>query len=157
MKYKLIKEYPDSPKLGTIALPYRNSKDAIHHYVVEHTKKNCDYLAISKRSVEQYPEYWEEVNENLWWCVWIREYIQHDVVLFNAWTPYQIECIKGNDLNRHYFETKEEADKFILYNKPCLSAHDILCRFGYSREFGKNSIVFTGSEESLTEFINDTK
>ena len=38
-KYKLIKEYPGSSKLGQIALPYTDSKNAVVHYVVERNQK----------------------------------------------------------------------------------------------------------------------
>lgn len=125
-KYKLIKEYPGSPKLGTIALPYTNNRGKVVHYIVEHPEKYCDYLGIGKTVVEHFYEYWEEVNDNIFWCVWEKDFIQYDVVLFKAWTPNEIECIKeGADSNRHYFKTKEEAEQYIIKNKPCLSLNDV--------------------------------
>jgi hypothetical protein len=61
-KFKLIKEYPGSPKLGQIALPYTDSKNQIVHYIVERNQKNdCDYVAIPKKHVEDNPDYWQEV------------------------------------------------------------------------------------------------
>ena len=147
-KYKLIKEYPGSPELGTIV--EKELRSSFSYFYRSGDKRIC----VHTTHVEDNSEYWEEVNDNIFWCVWEKDFIQYDVVLFKAWTPNEIECIKeGADSNRHYFKTKEKAEYFILYNKPCLSMHDILNRFGYSREFGKNSIVFTGSEETLKELI----
>jgi hypothetical protein len=61
-KFKLIKEYPGSPKLGQIALPYTDSKNAVAHYIVDRNdKKDCNFIALSKKWVENQPEYWEEV------------------------------------------------------------------------------------------------
>lgn len=61
-KFKLIKEYPGSPKLGQIALPYTDNKDAVAHYIVDRNdKKDCDFIALSKKWVENQPEYWEEI------------------------------------------------------------------------------------------------
>jgi hypothetical protein len=63
---------------------------------------------------------------NCWRTSKEKDFIQYDVVLFKAWTHNEIECIKeGADSNRHYFKTKEEAEDFILYNKPCLSINEI--------------------------------
>lgn len=104
MKYKLIKTYPGSQELGTIVSSENKTSDW----------KGSNYY-------EKYPEFWEKVNDNLWWCVWENDYIQDNRVYFKSWTPYQIECVQLPDLLRHYFKTKEDAEDFILYNKPCLN------------------------------------
>lgn len=129
MKYELIKEYPGSPELGTIATPYKNSCDKTVHYTVTHPTDLGAYLAISKKDIETNPDYWAKVNENLWWCVWEKDYIQDKSVYFKSWTPCQIECIQLPDLLRHYFKTKKEAEEFIEDNKPCLSYSDLIWRF----------------------------
>ena len=44
---------------------------------------------------------------------------------FNAWEPIKVEAIKYDTNTRKYFSTKEEAEEFIFYNKPCLSYNDV--------------------------------
>jgi len=108
MKYKLIKEYPGSENLG-----YEVSSD-------------CGTLEWKGTNFyEKYPEYWEKVNEYLWWVVFTKE-----EALFKTYTPYLIEtyAYHVND-SRKCFKTKEEAEEFILFNKPCLSYSDIIWNF----------------------------
>lgn len=52
-KYKLIKIYPGSPKLGTIAEGIYGGESYSYN----------EYSNVSKGSIEDYPEYWEEVIE----------------------------------------------------------------------------------------------
>lgn len=126
MKYKLIKEYPGSPKLGQIALPYTDSKNDVAHYIVDRNDKtDCDFIALSKKWVENQPEYWEKVNDYLWWRVWDRDYFQDDEIYFVAWKPYQVECIPELDSSNNYFKTKEEAEQYIIKNKPCLTLNEV--------------------------------
>ncbi len=56
-KFKLIKEYPGSPNLGTIC-EERNNKSSFCYYF--EGEKN---IGITKDQVENQPEYWEEVIE----------------------------------------------------------------------------------------------
>ena len=124
MKYELIKEYPGSPELGTIATPYKNSCDKTVHYTVTHPTDLGAYLAISKKDIETNPDYWQKVNDNVWWCVWSTD------GFFKDWTPYRVECERNDlDKNRVYFKTKKEAEEFIEDNKPCLSYSDLIWRF----------------------------
>lgn len=58
-KYKLIKEYPGSPKLETIV--QKNTTDYKYEYVSYEITKVIRYITIN--IVEQYPEYWEKVVE----------------------------------------------------------------------------------------------
>lgn len=118
-KYKLIKEYPGSPALGTVALPYTDSKNKVVHYIVEHTRKDCDYLAIGRTVVEHFSDYWEEEND-IWYIVLLR-----DGAFRNSWEPIRVETDPYAAEDRRYFKTKEEAEHFILYNKPCLSINEI--------------------------------
>ena len=119
-KYRLIKEYPGSPELGTIALPYTDSRDRVVHYIVEHTRKDCDYLALPKKHIEDNPYYWEEVEDNIWYMVSLT-----DMPFHNAWEPIKGDAYPNDTEDSKYFKTKEEADHFILYNKPCLSINEI--------------------------------
>jgi len=121
MKYKLIKEYPGSPELGTIVEKEPSSKS----YFYRSGNKN---LCILNNHVEDNPEYWEKVNDNLWWIVFTKK----DTV-FNPYEPYLIEtCLYQSNDSRQYFKTKEEAEEFILDNKPCLSYTDIMWNFPHN-------------------------
>lgn len=53
MKYKLIKEYPGSPELGT-EVEKRDGKTYVPN----------TYLIFRDNNVEDYPEYWEKVAAN---------------------------------------------------------------------------------------------
>ena len=55
MKYKLIKEYPGSPKLGTVVI--KNNDFGGYSYIEPNIQE------YSKGVIEQYPEFWEEVVE----------------------------------------------------------------------------------------------
>lgn len=57
-KFKLIKEYPGSPKLGVIANDYRNSLQGQYYYTLEE-----GYGQINKELVDGQTEYWEEIKE----------------------------------------------------------------------------------------------
>jgi len=52
-KYKLIKEYPNSPLEGTVV-----TKDELGQYVAENP-----LLIFQKVDIEMYPEFWEEIKE----------------------------------------------------------------------------------------------
>jgi hypothetical protein len=119
-KYKLIKEYPGSPELGQIALPYTDSKNQIVHYIVERNqKKDCDYIAILKKHVEDNPDYWEEVND-IYYMVSLT-----DMPFHNAWEPIRVEAIALDTDTKKYFSTEEGAKSFILFHKPCLSYNEV--------------------------------
>jgi hypothetical protein len=118
MKYKLIKEYPGSPELGTVVEKESKIKSNTSYYYREGEKRYCIY----DYHVEDNPEYWEKVNDNFWWIVFTKQ-----EALFETYTPYLIEtyAYHAND-SREYFKTKEEAEEFVLYNKPCLSYKDVM-------------------------------
>lgn len=126
MKYKLVKTYPGSPELGTEVEKQINSQT---YYHIHNDRK----FGVLTEHVEDNPEYWEKVNENLLWVVWERDYDQDLVKLFRAWFAYKIECVPTTlGSERHYFKTKEEADNFITRNKPCLSLNDVSLILGVS-------------------------
>ena len=118
-KYKLINEYPGSPKSGTIALPYTDNRDRVVHYIVEHTEKDIDYLALPKKHIEDNPYYWEEQND-IWYVVLLR-----DGAFRNAWEIIKVQEDPSGLEHKKYFKSRTEAEHFILYNKPCLSINDI--------------------------------
>jgi hypothetical protein len=57
-KYKLIKEYPGSPKLGTV-VEYKD--DQYQLYLIEN--KTSNYGQFPKTYVENLPEFWEKIKE----------------------------------------------------------------------------------------------
>ena len=115
MKYKLIKEYPGSPELGT-EVEKRDSD----------TYVSSTYLIFRNDNIENMPEYWEKVSDDIWWGVWKRDYIQSGAELFKAWIPYKIECIPVVwSSERQYFKTKEEAEQYIIKHKPCLTLTEV--------------------------------
>jgi hypothetical protein len=129
MKYKLIKEYPGSPPLGTIVEQESSSKS----YFFTSQKRN---LCVLKNHVEDNPEYWEKVNDNLWWVV----FTKGDTV-FNMYEPQLIEtCLYQSNDSRQYFKTKKEADEFVIDNKPCLSYTDIMWNFPHNTKKDNVSI-----------------
>jgi len=112
MKYKLIKCYPGSPDLG---------------YEISSENKTIDWKG--SLFYDKYPEYWEKVNENLWWCVSEKDY-KVNYSLFEAWFVYTIESYGPSSLSPlKYFKTKEEAENFVFCNKPCLSYNDLASYF----------------------------
>ena len=118
-KYKLIKEYPGSPKLGTVCEQRINGSSFRYYF----EKEQC--LGILKYQVESQPEYWEEVNDDVRHIVSTRNY-QTNNTLFEEWIVYSIWPNFTSDSNHlNFFKTKEEAEYFILKNKPCLSLQDV--------------------------------
>ena len=119
MKYKLIKEYPGSPELGTVV--EKTLRSETNFFYTIGNKRIC----VLNSHVEDNPEYWEKVNDNLWWVV----FIEKDN-LFNPYKPYLIEtCLYQSNDSRHYFKTREDAEEFIIDNKPCLNYTDIMWNF----------------------------
>jgi len=120
MKYKLIKEYPGSPELGTVVEKISNSISSYHY------KSGEKIYCVFNNHVEENPEYWEKVSKDIWWVVWKRDYIQEGAELFKAWTPYKIECIPVVwSSERQYFKTKEDAEQYIIKHKPCLTLTEV--------------------------------
>jgi hypothetical protein len=118
-KYKLIKEYPGSPELGTVCEEREERSSFCYFY------KEEQYLGILKYHVENQPEYWEEINDDVRYIVSTRNY-QTNNTLFEEWFVYSIWPNFTSDSNHlNFFNTKEEAEYFIVKNKPCLSLQDV--------------------------------
>lgn len=118
-KFRLIKEYPGSPKLGTIVEKDERYGSHIYKYI----ESNSNF-GVLKYHVEDNPEYWEEIKETIGWSIWKTD------GFFKSWTPYKFEGeIKDTDKNRFNFKTKEAAKEFVIYNKPCLSFSDLIWNF----------------------------
>jgi len=133
MKYKLIKEYPGSPELGTV----HSSENKTNEW------KGIGFYV-------SHPEYWKKVTDKHY--VVFKDKYQS----FDPWKVYQVHnkgCLPILQDSLRNFKTEEEAEEFILYNKPCLSYDDVCKMFGYSREFNGDVIAFYISEKSLKEFV----
>jgi hypothetical protein len=113
-KYKLIKTYPGSPDLGT-EVQEHNTKSGF--YYDEHR------MSVLRYHVENQPEYWEEVRST-YYLVFTK-----DESSFKAWQSYKSETTSFMRDDVNYFARKEDAEEFILYNKPCLSYGDICWNF----------------------------
>ena len=143
MKYELIKEYPGSPELGTEVEKDKLSKSYFY-------RCGDKRWVVLNDHVENNPEYWKKVDENVWWCVWKND------GFFKAWTPYRVECERNDlDKNRGYFKTKEEAKDFILFNKPCLSYNDISFHFPFNTESKDSDLHFKVNPDRLKSIIKN--
>jgi hypothetical protein len=131
-KFKLIKEYPGSPDLGTEVEKESNSKSSSSYFYRSGDRRIC----VFNHHVEESPEYWEEVNQNAWYVVSNRDY-QYNWTLFQEWTVYFINTSypQVRDENLNYFKTMEEAKNFILYNRPCLSLAEVQKMIGPSDNY----------------------
>jgi hypothetical protein len=140
-KYKLIKEYPGSPKLGTEVEKQIKSQTYYHIH--------CDRkFGVLTEHVEDNPEYWLEIRE-VCFVVSKTDYIQEKYSNFKAWTIYTIYEDNKRDSVLNYFKTKEEAEDFVLHNKPCLSYSDIVWVF--KEDTKKNT--FSTDIDILLQFI----
>ncbi len=123
--YKLIKEYPGSPKLGASVSISTNSKS----YFFRNENKSI-YVLIEH--VENHPNFWEEVKNFPCWMVFTKADTS-----FETYKPYKTEIYEWFDKeNKIHFNTEEEAKTFIIFNKPCLSYNDIkeYIQLGYTSE-----------------------
>ena len=125
-KFKLIKEYPGSPELGTEVEKQAKSQTYYHIY-------NDRKFGVLTEHIENQPEYWEEVVENIYYMVSLI-----DMGFHNAWEPMRVETIKYDTDTKKYFSTKEGARDFIIQHKPCLSFNEVRGLVGHSF-FGSTS------------------
>jgi len=117
-KYKLIKEYPGSPKLGTIV--EKDERCGSHIYKYRESNSN---FGVLKYHVEDNPEYWEEVIENRFMVS------TRNAAFYNA---YKILTVSSDFKPKEYhylFNTKEDAEEFMFNHKPCLSYFDLIWNF----------------------------
>lgn len=117
-KYKLIKEYPGSPKLGTIV--EKDERCGSHIYKYRESNSN---FGVLKYHVEDNPEYWEEVIENKFMVS------TENCYYYGAYEVLTVSSdFKGKE-HEYLFDTKEAAEEFIFNHKPCLSYSDLIWNF----------------------------
>ena len=117
-KFRLIREYPGSPSLGTEV--ERISKSYKNYSYSEGNERVC----VISEHCEDNPEYWEEIKDIVLWVVYERS-----CGFFLAWKPYSIDYTTTYSST---FKTKREAEEFILKHKPCLSLTEVQCIIGAS-------------------------
>lgn len=118
-KFRLIREYPGSPKLGTIV---KKEFSTEFIYIVDGSKFGSRY-GVMKYHVENNPEYWEEIIENKFMVS------TRNSAFLNA---YNVAKVNPNYKCNEYeklFDSNEAAEEFIIYNKPCLSFSDLIWNF----------------------------
>lgn len=117
-KFRLIKEYPGSPKVGSVV----EESNSVSAYVFEDVK-NSIFFKTPKRYIEDNPEYWEEIIENKFMVS------TRNSAFLNAYSVAKVNPnYKCNEYEK-LFDSKEAAEEFILYNKPCLSYGDLMWNF----------------------------
>jgi hypothetical protein len=144
-KYKLIKEYPGSPDLGTEVEKESNSKSSSSYFYRSGDKRIC----VFNDHVEYNPEYWEEVND-IYYMVSLT-----DMPFHNSWEPIRVETMPFDTDNRRYFETKKQAEEFILYNKPCLSYKDVSFISRFNVKSKEDVLLLEFSPSKLIELVKE--
>ena len=117
-KFRLLREYPGSPKIGSVV----EESGSLSAYVFEDVE-NSIFFKTPKRYIEDNPEYWEEIIENIFMVS------TRNSGFVNA---YSVVKVNPNYKFNEYelsFNSREDAEKFILYNKPCLSYGDLVWTF----------------------------
>jgi hypothetical protein len=132
-KFKLVKEYPQSPLQGTIV-----TKDKHGQYVAENP-----LLIFQRIDIELYPEFWQEVKEPLFTTIDGYEVFEGDDYIFITEHWIAVTNIKGslyhNTETRPRFKVKELAEQFISENKPIYSKKQIKEAF---QECGTSKVAF---------------
>ena len=115
MRYRLIKEFPFSPKLNSIVCTnaLEANSEGLHFIGIDYINK---FLG----------EYFEEIKDEYRFLVYTKDMAFHNpwkVVEFKK-QPEDYEGMKDSESIR-FFKTKAEAYDFIINNKPCFSLDDL--------------------------------
>lgn len=173
-KYKLIKKYPGSLEVGTVIT---RSPNSISHYSYKEPSidvtLNYSYVRmnwIPLKDVEDSPEFWQEIIERkplFRTQDGVDIYDEEGDVFYyvrtknpNRWNP--VWTVLQNNPNKHnifiyepkiktYFSTREKAEEYLLYNKPCLSFQEV-----YDKYYNFYT-TFTNKTSFKDELISLTK
>jgi hypothetical protein len=139
--YKLIKTYPGSPELETEVEKESNYKSSSSYFYKSGDKRIC----VFNDHVEENPEYWEVIE-------FYQEYMVSltDMAFHNAWESRRVHGKNEDTDSKKYFKTKEEAEYFIVTNKPCLSYNDIS---EYAINFDNKGVYYKVYVEKLKELV----
>lgn len=129
-KYKLIKEYPASPKLNSYAVI--NDADRIYCTIYDNNDKIWSN-AFGRMFVENYPDFWELIEKSTYYWVNTRKLLDGDI---NLRDPFSLHCtnkvtnpnieVFHSNYGVKMFSTEEKAKRYIVENKPCVSANEII-------------------------------
>lgn len=104
--YRIVKEYPFSPPVGTI----------LHYdcFADWYQNSNEDYI-ISPNYVEKYPEFFEELKDEYRFLVFTKDVIHHKALeVIELMKPINVNSHKEEKDYLRLFRTKKEAYDFIL-------------------------------------------
>jgi hypothetical protein len=135
LKFSLIKEYPGSPKLGTIAYPWDYIKEPNSNWTYNGNKEGFIKIDITK-----YPEYWEKIEEL---CVPIGTW-------FVDSSDYTISTIDSVENNLVKILWKDSNIPCCAYT---VSAVNELFSKGVFKEFKKEPLFVT--EDGVNIFEGD--
>lgn len=156
-KFKLIKEYPGSPKLGSIIMdtnPNNGAKDSWFEENWGKAHKLSFKLGINTQP-DRFPEFWEKIEEKqpLFITEDDKEIFEEDIYYFIKRNSVDIVndgyAKKGHYCGKNiedyvYFSTKEAAEKWIDENKPKYSlkqAASFIQQFDLEiNQFNENSL-----------------
>lgn len=102
-KYRLIREYPGSPKLGAIA-----KLKSCDFYELE----NSTYYFMTKDKVENYPEFWEKV-------------IEKDYEILSFYEPFTNKILKKDSQLKNQFCVKDGGMPFYNLDKCLINGYKI--------------------------------
>lgn len=165
-KFKLIKTYPNSLKLGTIV-----EEDMYGQFV---TQKSEELHIFQSEDVIKYPEFWEEIKELLFTTEDGKEIYERDkyyTVFFKEandksdpprWKilgSFSAEKLMGSDKwsdECKYFFSKDSAENWLEKNKPQYSQKQVVNILrGFDKEI--NEYEYQDGEISYITFINKYK
>lgn len=132
VKYKLIKCYPNSPKLGSVIMDTNPNNGAQDMWFEESWGKggSQSFMLPKSTNPEKYPEFWEEVKEPLFITTdGVKIYSEdHAWIVYDNFTLSEgvfFTKVKMFD-SLKYFSTKEKAESYIKENKPVYSKKQLL-------------------------------
>lgn len=128
--YKLIKEYPGSPTIGTIAK--EDKIDYVYYYL-----EKDSHTGIGSSIIENNPEFWKKV-EKLFTTEDGIDIYKGDTYWFlrKNYEPFIPTIDVAKDINPNFpqiqkhlgfitFSTREKAEEYVYFNKPRFSFKDM--------------------------------
>jgi hypothetical protein len=133
-KFKLIREYPNSPKIGTIA--EKKDEHSCYHL------SDIFHQPLNSVCIENYPEFWEEVKEEFPKIISFRKTDASKYVInltnrdnYNGWSLNGMlhagECVDSGDFEIYQVATSE-TEVFTLGDKvkhPFTDGFDVISKF----------------------------
>lgn len=148
--FVLIKEYPHSPKIGTVAV---HRHDNQYEYFEGHVAYGIDLNVLKSN-----PEFWEEQSDLI--------FLKPNLLVHENETVYGLlpksmwQCVQRTA--RHaksssawlWFKTESERDKYKQLNMPTLSINDIEKCFGKEGRI-KHDIPLKAIVPALKQYLNN--